>query len=548
VGLCVERSIEMVIGLLGILKAGGAYLPLDPSYPAERLSYMLEDAHVEVLLTQQSLVSRLPAHGGSQVLLDSEGSSIWGYQSEALPPRSAAENLAYVIYTSGSTGKPKGVSVVHRNVVRLVKETDYVRVSSEDRILQLSSSTFDAATFEIWGALLNGGLLVLPGRERVLSPREIEAALKKGQIQSVFLTTALFNHLAQEVPGVFSGIREVLFGGEAVDASVVRHVLQEGAPERLLHVYGPTECTTFSTWHWVRQLDEQSSTVPIGQPLANGSSYVLDEQQELVPVGVAGELYLGGAGVSRGYLNRAALTAERFVPDPFGGSGERLYRTGDRVRWNARGELEFLGRADHQVKIRGFRIELGEVESVLLEHPSLSEVVVVAREDVPGDKRLVAYVVGAQADASELRTYLTQRVPEYMIPAAFVVLEQLPLSAHGKVDRRRLPVPQIHLDTTTYVAPRNHVEAVLTQIWSEVLKVPQVGIHDDFFSLGGDSLLAMRMIASMRKMLGIDTPIRLLFESRTVAALAARSEEIKRSQRVEQPPLTARRRRSKSQV
>ncbi|HEX2191159.1 MAG TPA: amino acid adenylation domain-containing protein, partial [Longimicrobiaceae bacterium] len=393
VGLCLERGPEVVVAMLAVLQAGAAYVPLDPAHPAERLAYVAADAAVVMVVTRSELADRLSRVDVPRVLLDRDAEAIG--RAPALAPEvdPHPRGLAYVIYTSGSTGRPKGVMVEHRSIVRLVKETDYVRLDLGDAVAQVSNPAFDAATFEIWGPLLNGGTLVVIARDVSLSPREFAAELRERGVTTLFLTTALFNQVARSEPGAFATLREVLFGGEAVDPESVRRVLEAG-PERLLHVYGPTETTTYASWHAVERV-EPGRTVPIGRGLANTSLHVLDGRMEPVPVGVAGELYVGGCGVARGYLGRPEPTAERFVPDPFRGAGERLYRTGDRVRWNARGEVEFLGRMDAQVKIRGYRIEPGEIEAALLERAGVREAVVVVREDAAGQARLVGYVVAA---------------------------------------------------------------------------------------------------------------------------------------------------------
>ena len=386
VGLCVERSAAAVVGMLGILKAGGAYVPLDPEYPAERLAFMLADTEAPVVVTQSKLLDRLPGTNARIVCLDRDWPVIEGCSAQDPASGATAENLAYVIYTSGSTGIPKGVQVTNRAINRLVCNTDYVQVGPADRFAQVSVISFDAATFEIWGALLNGARVVGVAREVSLNPQEFAVALKESGITVLFLTTALFNHMAREAPGAFKTLRYVLFGGEAVDPGAVRAVLRDdGAPRHLLHVYGPTEVTTYSTWHHVTGLDESAVTVPIGRPIANTTAYVFDEHRAPVPVGVVGELYLGGDGLARGYLKRPELTAKHFVENPFGTqAGGRLYRTGDWVRYREDGAIEFVGRRDNQVKLRGFRIELGEIEAALRRQAQVSDAVVVVREDTPG--------------------------------------------------------------------------------------------------------------------------------------------------------------------
>ena len=400
VGLCLERSAAMVVGLLGIIKAGGAYLPMDVSYPKERLQFMVEDTGVEWVLTQstqESVLSELnvrllPLGNGGEL---EETTAARGSDGLENPPITVGpNNLAYVIYTSGSTGIPKGAAIPHKAVIRLVKEANYVQLNESDRVAQVSTISFDASTFEIWGALLNGSQLVGITKEVALSPRIFASQLASKEITTLFLTTALFNQLIREIPGCFNGLRHMLFGGEAVDPRWVRRALHNAPPERLLHVYGPTETTTYATWYLIEEVPNGASTVPIGRPISNTTVFVVDRHDQPVPVGVPGELLIGGDGLAHGYLHREELTAERFIPHPFSDDpNERLYRTGDLVRWRADGELEFLGRLDHQVKVRGYRIELGEIESALIQHEGVREAVVVIREEVAGGKRIVAYVV-----------------------------------------------------------------------------------------------------------------------------------------------------------
>ncbi|HXZ16822.1 MAG TPA: amino acid adenylation domain-containing protein, partial [Roseiarcus sp.] len=391
VGLCVERSLDMVVGLLGVLKAGGAYLPLDPAYPARRLAFMLDDARVAALVTQSALAGGLPATDARLVLLDDDWPLISQLAETPAPRRAAPDNLAYVIYTSGSTGEPKGVAVLHSNVVRLVRGTNYATFSSDDVFLHLAPLAFDAATFEIWGALLNGARLNVFA-DRLVDTRRLKSAIEESQVSVAWLTAGLFHQIVEEDVSVLQPLKQILAGGDALSPEHVRRVLRELRRCELINGYGPTECVTFSTSYLARRLQPHDSTVPIGRPISNARVYVLDGDLELVPVGIVGELCIAGDGLARGYVNRPDRTAERFLPNPFGEAGTRLYRTGDLVRWRSDGELEFVGRIDHQVKIRGFRIELGEIEAALASHAGVSQAVVVAREDEPGEKRLVAYV------------------------------------------------------------------------------------------------------------------------------------------------------------
>jgi len=456
-----------------------------------------------------------------------ESSEEW--ETAAAATLGRAENLAYVIYTSGSTGQPKGVCVTHSAITRLVLATNYIKLTEDDRIAQLSNASFDAATFEIWGALLNGGTLVGIAQEVVLSPKDLAREIQERQISALFLTTALFNQVVRETADAFAGIKHVLFGGEAVEPRRVMEALQNGRPERLVHVYGPTESTTFTTWFEVQSVAAEATTVPIGKALSHTEIHVLDEYFQPVPNGIYGELFIGGNGLARCYLNEPALTAERFVPNPLGVTGgERLYRTGDKVRLLHSGDVEFIGRLDQQIKLRGFRIELSEVESVLAGYPGIAECAVVASGDTSDSRRLVAYVTTTVGtlQAGELRVYLKEKLPDYMIPSIFIQLEKLPLNANGKVDRRTLSAREAEISNIEkeYEGPTTRTEQLLCEIWSEVLKRERVGIHDNFFEIGGHSLLATQVISRMRQTFSVKVPLRKLFESPTVKSLAALME------------------------
>jgi aspartate racemase len=527
VGVRMERSASLIVALLGIVKAGGAYLPLDLSYPQERVAFMLADAKVPVLLTEKALLESAPATDAKVICLDENWEEI-AKESEANPPsRATADNLIYVIYTSGSTGTPKGVSVAHRAINRLVFNTNYVEIDSADRIAQASNASFDAATFEVWGALLHGAQLVGVAKDVALSPRRFAAEIQDKKISVMFLTTALFNQISRDTPRAFSSMRQLMFGGEACDPNCVREVLKHGPPQQLMHVYGPTESTTFATWHLIESVSDDATTIPIGRPLSNTTTYIVDRSFNPVSVGVAGELYLGGDGLARGYLNRPELTNERFVANPFSHDpNDRLYRTGDVARYLPDGSIEFVGRKDHQVKIRGFRIELGEIETALNEHESISESIVTVIEAGAGDKRLAAYFVpanGVAINAGELRDFLRRKLPDYMAPTSFVALDALPLSPNGKVDRRALPAPDaIKLATgIDYAAPADELELMLTKIWEKVLGLRRVGIDDNFFDLGGHSLLAVQLFAQIEKAFNRNLPLATLFHAPTIKQLAA---------------------------
>ena len=508
VGLCVERSPDMVVGLLGILKAGGAYLPLDPAYPPERLAFMLADAGSPVVVTQSPLVDRLPAHGGRIVLLDTDAPAISRAPTSA--PALALDPLspAYVIYTSGSTGRPKGVVVTHGGIPNLAAaQIDRFAVTSEARVLQFASPSFDAAISEIAMALASGATLVLPAEER--SGAALAGLIRRQNVTHATLPPALLVDLPADLP-----LQTLTVAGEPCPGDAVA---RWSMGRRMINAYGPTETTVCAT---MSETLFGTSAPPIGRPIWNTRAYVLDGAVEPVPAGVAGELYIAGAGLARGYLGRAGLTAERFVADPFGPAGGRMYRTGDVARWRADGVLEFLGRTDHQVKLRGFRIEPGEIEAVLTGHPSVAQAVVVAREE-----RLVAYVVAAPdgtADASALREHVGRLLPDYMVPAAIVTLDRLPLTPNGKLDRAALPAPEARGEGRE---PRTPQEEILCGLFAEVLGVERVWIDDEFFALGGHSLLATRLISRIRSVLDVEIAIRSLFEAPSVAALARRLAE-----------------------
>lgn len=532
IGIYVEQSVETIIGLLAILKMGCAYVPLDPSYPQERLNFMLEDAQVSVLLTQDKFVKSFEACSNQIVKLDRNWKLIAQESSQNLNRTITSHQLAYIIYTSGSTGKPKGVAVTHQAINRLVFNTNYIKIEASDKIAQTSNISFDAATFEIWGALLNGAKLVSISREVMLSPQEFALHLQQKEISILFLTTALFQQLARNVPQAFSGLRYLLFGGETVDPRWVKKVLRQGAPQHLLHVYGPTEGTTFSSYYPVQNVLESATSIPIGRPISNTQIYILDNHLQPVPVGISGELYIGGDGLSQGYLNRPDLTAHRFISHPFSSQiGAKLYRTGDLARYQSNGNIEFLGRIDNQVKIRGYRIELEEIETVLCQSPVVAEAVVIVSEEIPGEKLLIAYIVPHHNSLStppDLRKFLKEKLPEYMVPSAYVFLESLPLTPNGKIDRKALPsVDTLSLDIKeNYVAPRTDIEQVLVGIWARVLGKEQVGIHDNFFELGGHSLLATQLTSRIRDAFQIELPVRSLFESPTVGSLAKYIETV----------------------
>lgn len=522
VGICVDRSLEMVIGLLGILKAGGAYVPLDPTYPKERLAYMLEDARPSVLLTQARLRHVLPAHPNI-FCLDTDWSPIGRRSKKNLATLTSPLNLAYVIYTSGSTGRPKGVLVSNRGVVRLVRGMNYFSVGPQDIFLQFAPLAFDASTFEIWGSLLNGATLALSPNSKINALERLGETIQQYRITHLWLTAALFHQVVDQHPESLAGVRQLLAGGDVLSVPHVRKFCEIFPECTLINGYGPTENTTFSTTERIHTRG-LGTNVPIGRPISNSVAYVLDKDMNLAPIGVTGELYVGGDGLARGYLNQSQLTARAFVPNPFSKElGARLYRTDDLARWRADGGIEFLGRIDNQVKIRGFRIELGEIEARLMEHPKVKEAAVIDREDTSGEKRVVAYVVSKDEDLAieVLRDHVKAALPDYMVPAAFAFLDALPLTPNGKIDRKVLPAPDLIAQLAhQYVPPRNATEEILAGIWAEVLGVERIGIHDNFFELGGHSLLATRLLFKIKESFGTQVALSTLLDAPTLETQA----------------------------
>jgi amino acid adenylation domain-containing protein len=517
VGIFCERSIEMIVGVLGTLKAGAAYVPLDPAYPQERIRFMLEDAQVKVLLTQSHLKESLPEHSAEFISLDSEWERI-AQESASNPVSSVqAENLAYVIYTSGSTGSPKGVLVTHRGIGNLAAaQIDAFEVEPASRVLQFAATSFDASVSEIAMALLSGATLCLASQNSMLPGPALKATLREQDISVVTLPPTVLAALPADE---FPSLRTLILAGEACTGELVK-LWSNG--RRFINAYGPTEGTVCATIA-ICQGDEGT---PIGRPMRNVEVYLLDQHLRPVPVGVVGEIYIGGVGLARGYNNRPDLTAERFIPHFFSSEpGGRLYRTGDMGRWLPRGEIEYLGRTDHQVKVRGFRIELGEIEAALLSHEAVKEAVAMVREEASGEKRLIAYVVAQREQAatvSELRRHLREIVPEFMLPSAFVMIDKLPLSPNGKVDRRALPEPDNARPALeqAFVAPRSQIEQRIARVWENVLGIERVGAHDNFFDLGGHSLQMIRVQDKLREEFAEKLSIVELFQYPTVSALA----------------------------
>ncbi|GAA6615351.1 amino acid adenylation domain-containing protein [Scytonema sp. NUACC26] len=527
VSICTERSLEMIVGLLGILKAGGAYVPLDPTYPQERLEFMLHDSQIKVLLTQEKLVTNLPKHTAHTICLDSQ----WGVISCESQDNSISDvqptHLAYVIYTSGSTGKPKGVLVTHQGLCNLAQaQTRLFDVNSDSRVLQFASFSFDASIWEVVMALCSGARLCLETKDSLLPGLNLMQSLRTHNITHVTLPPSALAVLPyEELPA----LRTIVVAGEACSPDLVA---QWSKDRRFFNAYGPTESTVCAT---VAECTDSSNQLSIGRPIANTHIYILDSHLQPVPIGVRGELYISGAGLARGYLNRPELTQEKFIVNPFSQQQEaRLYKTGDLARYLPDGNIEFIGRIDHQVKIRGFRIELLEIEAVLTQHPSVKQVLVIDREDVPGDKRLVAYIVHHQEQVpkvSELRSLLKAKLPDYMVPSAFVMLETMPLTPNGKVNRQALPAPDtLRPDLeATFVAPRTSTEEVMAQIWTQVLRLERVGVNDNFYDLGGHSLTTTQLLFRVQNTFTVVLPLHVLLETPTVAGMAQAIDNIRES-------------------
>ncbi len=526
VGISVERSVDMVLAMVGILKAGGAYVPIDPAYPPERLRFMAEDSDIGVLLTQGRLAHRLPRLKAQVVCLDRDWDDVAQQSNRELQPQVLPENLAYVVYTSGSTGVPKAAAVSHRSMIRLLRDTNYIQFQGDEVVAQTVNMSFDPSTFEIWGALLNGCRLVIIDNEMLLDVERFAAEIVDKGVQVMFLATALFNELGRLKPSMFNSVKHLLFGGEAVYPVTAAAVLEHGGPERLVNAYGPAECTTFSGWYVVRAVAKDALSVPIGKPVANTQLYVVDGHMNLEPIGIMGQLYIGGEGLARGYWNRPELTAERFIPDPYGLPGGRLYRSGDLARWMEDGNLEFFGRADNQIKIRGFRVELGEIEVAMLQHGGVRNCAVVMKT-VAGSKQLVAYVSG-EASADQLKEHLKSKLPEYMVPGLYVMLPELPLNTNGKVDRRALPnveakaIQQVEEEPV----PMTPVEDLLADICVEVLGVARVSMRDNFYELGGHSLIALRLVSRINDYFQTDMSVRTLLEFPVLIEFAQRLRSI----------------------
>ncbi|URM89270.1 non-ribosomal peptide synthetase [Streptomyces sp. MRC013] len=523
--LLMPRSPRVVVAMLAVLKAGGAYVPVHAAFPADRVAWLLEDTAAAAVVADTSMLDRLADPRVPVVTYDATGDAVPEDEGTALPPV-PADSAAYVMFTSGSTGTPKGVTVSHRSIVALALDRRWR--DGHERVLFHSPHAFDAATYEVWTPLLAGGAVsVAPAGD--LTAETIRAQAAEHGVTAMFLTTALFNLFAQQDPGCFGGLREVWTGGEAAQPAAFARVTEACPDTAVVHVYGPTETTTFATCTPITADEARAAATPIGRPMDNTRAYVLDALLRPVPAGAAGELYLAGDGLARGYENRPALTAERFVADPFS-TGGRLYRTGDVVRWNTDGRIEFIGRADGQVKIRGFRIELGEIENALADCPGVARAAVAVADSPSGAKQLVGHLLpeepGTVPDAEAVRAKLAGMLPAYMVPTLLLPIDTLPLTPNGKVDRRALPAPDwSRLSEESYEAPETVTEEALAEIWAGILGLERVGVHDNFFDIGGDSVRSIQVVGAVETALGVRMPTRALFTHQTLRAFAEAVEE-----------------------
>lgn len=528
VGCCIERSLDLIVALVAILKAGGAYVPLDPSYPKERFDFLLKDTNTPVMLTQKSLATVVNrTRRLNSICVDEDCTSTSAADDANPAPEGGPTSLAYVMYTSGSTGQPKGVMVENRAIVRLVRNTNFCKFGPDEVFLQFAPISFDASTLEIWGALLNGGrLVVMPSHSASLE--ELGQTIRDQRVTTLWLTAGLFNLMVEQRLSDLRSVRQLLAGGDVLSSRHVRMVLEKLPECMVINGYGPTENTTFTCCHAMRAGEPVPDSIPIGKPISNTQVYILDEQMRPLPPGEVGELYAGGDGVARGYLNNPEATAEKFITNPFQDSG-RMYRTGDLARWREDGTVEFLGRVDNQVKINGYRVEPAEIEAAIRGHRGVQDVCVVAHADGNGSKRLVAYYVGSadtELSARTLREDLAARLPQFMVPALFVGMNALPLSPNGKVDRAALPAPVPEAPGPSE-SPRTQLESSIVELWKRILRVKNVGMDDNFFDLGGDSLLLLAVHSNLETMLHMEISVTDLFEFTTVRTLATHLSEQK---------------------
>jgi amino acid adenylation domain-containing protein len=525
VGLCIERSPELIIGMLGILKAGGGYVPIDPNYPTERLAFMVADSLPLVVLVTPDLLDRAAGLQAPTLVLDENLLS--GPDDDPHVANLTSRNLAYVVYTSGSTGVPKGAMLEHRSLLRLVINPLYATVGPADCVAHCASPSFDAAIWEVWAPLLNGARLLIVPQCVVMNPVALNRTLVENQVVALLLTAGLFNEYADALEEAFGGLRFLLTGGDVMNPAVAARVLAKASrPQQLINAYGPSEATTFATICVLEAVEPGTRAISIGRPVANTQIYILDPERAPLPIGAVGEIYIGGPGVARGYINRPELCAERFVVDPFADEVDaKLYRTGDLGRWRADGSIDYLGRNDCQVKIRGFRVEPGEIEARLSACSGVRDVVVIALGEQSNERKLVAYLTATEPQALSplaLRAYAASVLPDYMVPNAYVIVSKLPLTANGKVDRRALPAPdEAAIVMHEFEAPRGDSECAVARAWMDVLGLSRVSRHDHFFELGGDSLQAMKLVVRLSQELQIDFPFHAVFEHSSVAQMGA---------------------------
>lgn len=525
VGLCMQRGIETVVGMLAVLKAGGTYVPLDPTYPAERLAFIRDHSSITTVLTTTHWFADASRLKCPLLIVDCDPR---GMDENLDRPKLTCRSLAYVIYTSGSTGIPKGVMIEHHSVLKLVLNSSYAPIGRDDCVAHCASPSFDATTWEVWAPLLNGARLHIVPQSIVLAPTALNHELVQHGVTAMFLTVGLFNNYVEQLTEAFRRLNYLLVGGDTLAPAVIARALTSPSrPRNLVNAYGPTETTTFASTYRIDEVADPTQPLPIGLPIANARICILNESGGRLPAGAAGEICVGGAGVARGYLREPELTAERFIADPSSNvPGARLYRTGDSGRWRADGAIDFLGRRDLQVKIRGFRVELGEIEVALQGYPGVTQALAVVRGESATDRHVVAYVVGdplwnERSEAFQIREYLKQRMPAYMVPARVVILTEFPLTLNGKVDRRSLPAgSELRQLQQPYVAPRSPTEEAICDVWAQLLKLDQVGVQDDFFELGGDSLLGLALIASVEDVLSVQLSFVSIFECPTVERMS----------------------------
>lgn len=516
VGIMLNQSLEMIIGIIGILKAGGAYLPIDPEYPKDRIKYMLNDSKAAILLTQKCLLDKVDY---SEKTINMEDNILYENEKTNLSEVNKSDNLACVVYTSGSTGKPKGTLIEHRGIVRLVINTNYITINENDSILQLSNYAFIASTFDIYGALLNGAKLVLISKEDLLEMRELGNVILNKKISLFFVTPALFNVIVDTNIECLRNVKKILIGGDKISIRHARRALKYLGKEHLIQVYGQTEGTAYATYYFINNIEENIYSIPIGKPVSNSAVYIIGENNELLTVGKVGELCVSGEGLARGYLNREELTEKKFVDNPFK-LGTKMYKTGDLARWLPDGNVEFLGRMDNQVKIRGFRIEVEEIENKLLKLEDIKEAIVVAKHDISGNNVLHAYVTAErEISVTVLKEELLKNLPSYMIPNYIERLEKLPLTQNKKVDRKLLSAMEVHINNKKNIAPRNDIEKIVLEAFKNVLKTESIGIYDEFTLLGGTSIAGVRLIYELNKK-GINIALETIFTCQSIAKIA----------------------------